>query len=685
MKNKSLRPNGQMGLVILAKCTRQNCELATKFLRSLNVKILSRIDGQCWIIRFDASQRKQILGAAFFVGLFEGSIQRETVAKIPAASKGIEIWNLIRSKSYRDARRKKAHGGESWGNEKRTPPAPALPFPIEQVKQALVKNSGMSQQELLRKFESARSNKPIQGKSYVEYYQKLKKKYKNPELAEQVARTAFYLDDSIWQAILAEADESVVTTFHHVGVCRRMIGEISVGIVVVESSQRGGPVFPATERNTLESQVADGLQWLADMAPQSANLSWSIDIQRVTINVDDQPNPPNFHNDEYWSRAGIGSVTFNGQSFSADDAGIEDYRNAMIAAHGSTDGAVIFLSPYTTGHHAYASASSSKIVITNHNNYGNWGIHDMYMTTAHEMCHIFGAQDEYSGSVGTPCSDCSVTSGCFHIPNGNCNVCADPMRNCIMSGHMPEICAYTRGQIGWADLVVEVETADNEWWTGTDDDVEIDFGRITFNLDDANFNDFESSQTNAFAFEMTGLTDQDIQRVLLRKSPDGFAGGWKCSNVRVFVAGTEACDQQVNHWFQNGQLFKLVQDGPTVDADLVNSIEVEVTTADEFGAGTDSGITLQMGGESWDLDTAGNDFESGNTDVFQLDPRTGLLVSAINNVRIIKDPNGFGDIFGIGNWKLAGLKVTVNGVEIYNNQSIDQWLADNNLEFLDNV
>ena len=34
----------------------------------------------------------------------------------------------------------------------------------------------------------------------------------------------------------------------------------------------------------------------------------------------------------------------------------------------------------------------------------------------------------------------------------------------------------------------------------------------------------------------------DIKRVLIRKSPDGFAGGWKLARVRVWFRGELKCD-----------------------------------------------------------------------------------------------------------------------------------------------
>jgi hypothetical protein len=255
-----------------------------------------------------------------------------------------------------------------------------------------------------------------------------------------------------------------------------------------------------------------------------------------------------------------------------------------------------------------------------------------------------------------------------------------------MAGHVPRLCAYTRGQIGWADLLVEVTTSDNEAFTGTDDDVEIDFGDHAFVLDDPDHNDFESSHTDAFAFEFTGLTASDIKRVALRKSPDGWFGGWKPHKIRVFVAGDLVCDRQVNLWIDNKRLWHVVQEDATAAQTLVNTLEVRLTTADEFGAGTDNDVTIEMGGRSWNLDnTDKNDFEQANTDKFVLDPGTGLTLNMLDTVRIRMSANAIFDFFGIGNWKLAGMRILVNGDEIYDNQSIDHLFTNEELDFFDNI
>ena len=90
-------------------------------------------------------------------------------------------------------------------------------------------------------------------------------------------------------------------------------------------------------------------------------------------------------------------------------------------------------------------------------------------------------------------------------------------------------------------------------------------------------------------------------------------------------------------------------------------------------AGTDDDIIVTLAGRNWNIDNPWhNDFERDNTDTFDLDPGTGLYVSDINSVTINKSPDGVA-----GGWKLKGIEIIVNGITIYDNQSINKWLQNN--------
>ena len=105
---------------------------------------------------------------------------------------------------------------------------------------------------------------------------------------------------------------------------------------------------------------------------------------------------------------------------------------------------------------------------------------------------------------------------------------------------------------------------------------------------------------------------------------------------------------------------------------ITETCVVKITTADVSWAGTDDDVTVTLAGRSWNLDNEDHDdFERGDTNTFALDPQTSFYSSDIHSVRIHKSLDGFA-----GGWKLKGVEVIVNGTSIYNNQSINRWLED---------
>ena len=370
-------------------------------------------------------------------------------------------------------------------------------------------------------------------------------------------------------------------------------------------------------------------------------------------------------NEAYWRDPAMGEVSYDGNTYSAAWSSVAEYREDMRDNNRSAHAFVVFATPYANSWHAYAS--SGRITLANRNNWGGWGRATLDAITAHEASHLFGAADEYTGS-GTPCSSCSTIHGCDNIPNGNCGACATPRQACVMDGNSRRLCNYTRGHIGWSTLFVETTTAD-VLWAGTDDTVWVDIGDRAFELDTADHDDRERNNTEGYAIWAPDVRRQDVKRILIRKSPDGFAGGWRLEHVRVWHQGQLICDSAVNRWLEDDQR---VWTGCIADRDLVSRLRVKITTADVTWAGTDDDVTLTLAGRSWDLDNPDrDDFERGRTDTFDLDPGIGLYRSAIASVRIHKSPDGIA-----GGWRLKGVEVIVNGSTIYNNQSINRWLED---------
>ena len=119
------------------------------------------------------------------------------------------------------------------------------------------------------------------------------------------------------------------------------------------------------------------------------------------------------------------------------------------------------------------------------------------------------------------------------------------------------------------------------------------------------------------------------------------------------------------------------------EAEPVESVEVEVQTADARWAGTDDDVFLRLGeGLRFKLDKGlTNDFESGNRDTYSVPidaaTRDGMRVGDITMLQIEKSKDGR---FG-GAWKLGGVKLRVNGREFFDKQGINGWLENGRLSW----
>ncbi len=464
--------------------------------------------------------------------------------------------------------------------------------------------------------------------------------------------------------------------------CRTLHGEISIGVVFVDSTPGIGRIVSQTHKNSLQLQIQEGLTWLTTEHP-SGNLSFNYDFHTVEI---DTPNMPNSNDgastsaDSYWRNPGIGAVNFNGTTFTPDDAGIAAYKQAMMQAHGSDDAVVYFITRYGSSSPGYSSGERF-ISITEYAD--DWAsIAPRKRATASLLLlYQFGAESEYGGG-GTPCSSCEEEFGCDHIPNGNCRTCAISYRRCIMHAtYLQDLCEYTKGQIGWADIFVEL-TTDDEYYSGTKDNVWLDIGHRTYQLS-LDVRDKKRRDRDGYAIWDGGnITRDQIKRILIRKDEDGTGGsggGWKLRGVKVFHDCEMIANDSPGVWLQNYDLHYLSNSYADFNNNLVNSLELRVITGDVYGAGTDSRVTLQIGGRNFPLESSQNDFSRDSNRTYILDPGTGLRVADITVIQITKSIS-----WGTA-WHLAGLTLIVNGDTIYENLSINQWLDNDDTRFFNDV
>ena len=63
---------------------------------------------------------------------------------------------------------------------------------------------------------------------------------------------------------------------------------------------------------------------------------------------------------------------------------------------------------------------------------------------------------------------------------------------------------------------------------------------------------YTRGNVEGYALSAPGLERSDIKRIMIRKSPDGFAGGWKLKRVRAWHAGSLICDvNNINKWLED--------------------------------------------------------------------------------------------------------------------------------------
>lgn len=125
---------------------------------------------------------------------------------------------------------------------------------------------------------------------------------------------------------------------------------------------------------------------------------------------------------------------------------------------GNTNNVVLIFSPYKSGR-SYANAAKGAATIYYYEaGCDVYCTKESYPTYAHELFHLFGAEDEYylssdnsgCGQTGNNCS--SLCRWGYY--NGNCEKCNSASVDCIMkNSHITPVtvCPYTRGQIGWGD------------------------------------------------------------------------------------------------------------------------------------------------------------------------------------------------------------------------------------------
>ncbi len=238
-----------------------------------------------------------------------------------------------------------------------------------------------------------------------------------------------------------------------------LIGNVAVGLIIVE-----GPTddlkFSDDEKAKVVAEVQNGLSWLGTLEPR-ANITWSYDIQVVTI--DTPPGPNNLTSsakEALWRDPAMDQLGW-GPGMINVGAYVQDLRSRLHTRWGYC----AYFTKYPTGHFAYAKLGGPRLVMQYSND--GWGPDNIDRVFAHESGHIFGCPDEYASSG---CS-CGGQWGYLRTPNSNCANCADEGGvPCIMRSNEWAMCEFTRTHLGWRDtdgdgvLDPDDPAVNPRWW-----------------------------------------------------------------------------------------------------------------------------------------------------------------------------------------------------------------------------
>lgn len=230
-----------------------------------------------------------------------------------------------------------------------------------------------------------------------------------------------------------------------------MAGKIVAGIVTVDDSSSGTTQFSDDEKVKLREEVLRACQFLASVEPR-AKIEFAYDFADVSVSL---PAEPLRDDDPYekleapWRDAAMKQLGFpEGRS------GYQQYLQQLIDGFKSKWGFLAFFTKLPTHHFAYAIWE--KVVMQYEND--GWGPDNIHRVFAHEVCHIFGAADEYGGC------QCGTLHGYLQAPNNNCVNCftaVDQQVPCLMDRNTLALCEHTRKQIGWGKPLIDVESEEN--------------------------------------------------------------------------------------------------------------------------------------------------------------------------------------------------------------------------------
>lgn len=243
-----------------------------------------------------------------------------------------------------------------------------------------------------------------------------------------------------------------------------LVGRVAVRVIIVDGPPGSDAAFTPRDIariGAINQRALTILSRLAAAQPPRIPLVWAPNTSVVPVPV--PPFPPAVvtsldpvqveAREAPWRDAAL--TTLVGQSGAA---GLAALRAASIG--GADHCIIIFWTRYECSHPAYATDALARLVMCHpmiaRERLGQ-GLQDAPRHLAHEICHLFGAVDEYIGPGSCdvlntkPTQGGPVGFGELDFPNFNCARTNPAPVACLMLDSIELICPSTVAHIGWAD------------------------------------------------------------------------------------------------------------------------------------------------------------------------------------------------------------------------------------------
>ena len=249
-----------------------------------------------------------------------------------------------------------------------------------------------------------------------------------------------------------------------------LIGDVGYFILFVESD---GTIdvtsedWTQSEKDRFTNETASAMQWWTNRWSYTRTgqhlVLHSLGSQTMSTGYEPIKRPAANTGDEgLWIQEIMDDLGYN--TYASYFNNVTEYVDDLRTANDFDWGFVIFAvdassdgnHEFTNDYFAYAYSGGPFTVITlPSDNYDN---KELEAVVAHEMGHIFGAADQYSGADDCDHDDdCSKTYGWLNVENQNCerSACSSDVA-CLMRGQWApygdkKLSSWAKGQVGWRD------------------------------------------------------------------------------------------------------------------------------------------------------------------------------------------------------------------------------------------